>query len=743
MCAPSSRSCTRAVLLPSTAMASSRPDAVSGRERDKMPDVTFGGRFATGASLPPNAGNASTATTRSSTSSRDTGHVELVVRNLEWFMNPSSCPPYTRVSARWWGDDLVDDSSRPWVSLDSRKDSDATFVFPVVAKPAGFARYVKDAAHLTLEFMDGRSGRVFAIALVDIGRLRLGHPVVGGKPLRTRGGSNVGSVHVALRVDFHPKQVSSFELNEAVCADALSEGCDVTDGGEVSEGGDGGGDDANDAGRPAKSPDVTRRKQRQSGTTSHVSPRRVRKGFEKTKDVGTLPSTPTKPLSVLKAAELLRDDMDQALAFDGVSAEAMIDEEIESARRLRSKHNTRTSKHPQNRRKHPIGCRSPTSIRYRAWVKSAATIDSNDFDTLAVDTSVTSVQSDDTTISERLAATEWLGGTSDDPDGLSPDADDAAVCAEEALFSALARFEVNDTDDTKLAVQNRDETKNENGVSSDAVTEHFLAQAEATLLTDAQLGDDDGPPFDPGLEIRLTLHNGSVRALDGIQGVASSSYRRNTKENKTSSDAETQSLVVIVKGGHPFPSGELARVSIDGVGSKGSGAARVSLPSEVTDAIVDATRKTPVLALEVWDPKDLTGTEASDKSKRTGKQSRQVDHDTSDPLSISFAALFGDFTSADPRAMRGVVAVPLDALKSQCRSGRSRFSDNKRWGLEEEDAQGAGDDNSNPNTHPFTKHDPPLNRVFEIKGLLTGDANGFLGVEAGIVTPQKTKAQKI
>ena len=39
-------------------------------------------------------------------------------------------PPYVRVSARWWGDDLVADAARPWVGLDSARDADATFVFP-------------------------------------------------------------------------------------------------------------------------------------------------------------------------------------------------------------------------------------------------------------------------------------------------------------------------------------------------------------------------------------------------------------------------------------------------------------------------------------------------------------------------------------------------------------------------------------------------------------------------------------
>ena len=115
------------------------------------------------------------------------------------------------------------DAARPWVGLDSARDADATFVFPVVAKPAGFARYCRDAAMLALEFADGRTGRVAAVASVDVARLDLGRPVLGARALRTRGGATVGSVRVEMRVDFRPDRVSSFERNErlaeAECAE--------------------------------------------------------------------------------------------------------------------------------------------------------------------------------------------------------------------------------------------------------------------------------------------------------------------------------------------------------------------------------------------------------------------------------------------------------------------------------------------------------------------------------------------
>jgi hypothetical protein len=68
--------------------------------------------------------------------------------------------------------------------------------------------------------------------------------------------------------------------------------------------------------------------------------------------------------------------------------------------------------------------------RYDAWVRAAASLISR--------ASVRS--SGETTRSERDAATAWLGGTEDDPEGVGADADDAAACAEEALVCAWARF---------------------------------------------------------------------------------------------------------------------------------------------------------------------------------------------------------------------------------------------------------------------------------------------------------------
>ena len=186
---------------------------------------------------------------------------------------------------------------------------------------------------------------------------------------------------------------------------------------------------------------------------------------------------------------MLRREIDAALALDGAEAGRMIDEEI--ARKTFDD--------------------GPRLKLYDAWVRSAASLDLGSLVGLAKEgenDGQTSVRSSgETTRSERDAATAWLGGTEDDPDGET-NADDAAACAEEALVCALARFA-----DEKESDETETETKTENAPAADADTERCIASAAATALADAQLDDVDGPPPDPDIELRLTLHDGSVRAL--------------------------------------------------------------------------------------------------------------------------------------------------------------------------------------------------------------------------------------
>jgi hypothetical protein len=187
-----------------------------------------------------------------------------------------------------------------------------------------------------------------------------------------------------------------------------------------------------------------------------------------------------------------------------------------------------------------------------------------------------------------------------------------------------------------------------------------------------------------------------------------------------------------VKGGHPFRAGELARVVLDGVGSRGSGCAVIAVPAAVVDAIVDATKKTPALALEVWDPQDLVGSHK--------KASKDCDVDDPDADSVAFASLFGDFAAAGANAMVGVVPVSLDVLRPACLISRARHSENRRWGLTvDDDATDEGDASSSS----FQFKHPPLNRVFEIRNVWSGDVCGFLGVEAAMAAPKTTKAARI
>jgi hypothetical protein len=244
----------------------------------------------------------------------------------------------------------------------------------------------------------------------------------------------------------------------------------------------------------------------------------------------------------------------------------------------------------------------------------------------------------------------------------------------------------------------------------------------------------DGPPPDPDIELRLTLHDGSVRVLDGLDGLDGLDDGETEKKKK-------RRLAVIVKGGHPFPAGELARVALEGVGPRGAGTARVALPSAVADAIVDPAKSTPVMALEVWDPEALLAEEGrfgeseTESARRRGKSDAE-----SDAADVSFAALFGDFARADPRAMRGVVAVRLDALANDVRRARRRAAENRRWGLAgRSDAfidglDGVANAKDAKDSTPSVSFDgSPLNRVFEVRGVFDGAVNGFLGVEAGVV----------
>ena len=79
----------------------------------------------------------------------DKGHVSLTVDGLEWQLR--GAPPWVRVTARWWGDELSDKRTRPWAKLVDGPGASASMTFPVKAKPAGFSRYCRDARAVVLE----------------------------------------------------------------------------------------------------------------------------------------------------------------------------------------------------------------------------------------------------------------------------------------------------------------------------------------------------------------------------------------------------------------------------------------------------------------------------------------------------------------------------------------------------------------------------------------------------------------
>ena len=186
-----------------------------------------------GFDLPPGAGRGTD----------DKGHVSLTVDGLEWQLR--GAPPWVRVTARWWGDELSDKRTRPWAKLVDGPGASASMTFPVKAKPAGFSRYCRDARAVVLEvgsiharptrlapdsksaslqtshlapasptrahrprilplipyqFSDGRTARHIASASVDVSRLEVHRPVTRHEvQLTTKAGGALGCVQRRVR----------------------------------------------------------------------------------------------------------------------------------------------------------------------------------------------------------------------------------------------------------------------------------------------------------------------------------------------------------------------------------------------------------------------------------------------------------------------------------------------------------------------------------------------------------------
>ena len=116
-------------------MKSSRGSGGSGSGGDSC---------AVGTDLPPGAAHDST----------DKGAVTLVLGDLAWVMR--GAPGFLTVTARWWGEGGQTHTRRAWVRLDG--ECGAQLTFPVKCKPAGFARYCRDARAVVLEAGGGEKG---------------------------------------------------------------------------------------------------------------------------------------------------------------------------------------------------------------------------------------------------------------------------------------------------------------------------------------------------------------------------------------------------------------------------------------------------------------------------------------------------------------------------------------------------------------------------------------------------------
>ena len=98
-----------------------------------------------------------------------------------------------------------------------------------------------------------------------------------------------------------------------------------------------------------------------------------------------------------------------------------------------------------------------------------------------------------------------------------------------------------------------------------------------------------------------------------------------------------------------------------------------------------------------------------------------------------FSLLFGDFDSADPSLMHGVVAVPLADLGKDLEEAEARA---------EEAAERRGDDEKEEEKEEEAARERegaggvvfPLNKMAEVRNPILGRGGGFLGVEGRVVT---------
>lgn len=542
-----------------------------------------------GFDLPPGAGRGTD----------DKGHVTLTVDGLEWQLR--GAPPWVRVTARWWGDELSDKRQRPWAKLVDGPGGSASMTFPVKAKPAGFSRYCRDARAVVLEFSDGRTARHIASADVDVSRLDVHRPVTRHEVvLATKAGGVLGTVHAECALDYVTGAVSSFELNEhlsrmddtlplapppSIRAPEAARRRDGDGGGGGRKGGRDAppfetvatrgaveleparwkahpGTDTRDgphpphpSGKENRAVDTEGGRHRALADAREARKKKSNAATSKPASGRDRTTTPAPRDGVLEMAERLRAEMDEALD----AAAAGGDDPLATAPADFSKYVAATA-----------------SDSLTSWWRESAETDRPNDSTPRTSASLTA-----------STARRFMPPDEDD---------DAALVADQALLDELFRQGIRDdvNDDDDVDDKNDDDAFAASSAVGALALETDSAELEADLAearaaTDAGDGGFRGDDAThrvaksrlqngPELELRLTAHAGLVRALE--RSVALDEDGRAVGDDAGDAPGGFEPLVAILKAGFA-PGRELGRVSLDRSGSRGAGEVRVRLPRDV------------------------------------------------------------------------------------------------------------------------------------------------------------------
>jgi hypothetical protein len=603
-------------------------------------------------------------------------------------------------------------------------------VHPLKAPPRGFARYCRDAGSVLLEFTDARTSRRVAVASVDVASLadRADRPEgdaaeaevplldppppnpdgTQDDPANLANRARVGSVRVRRAVEFFQ---GAFDERDDASRDAEARRAKTRSAFAFAPvAGKENKRQHLPASQRLKPVDAARRDRRRRA--EREVKRREAEETHRRRDLSAPSREPNASERVIldapktkttyasfdawcAAAERLRGEMDEAIALGETLDEEAFDshsagESLSFAERIRAEGDALWGSSSARRSAGSLDASESFAAEVSRTARAWARLEEED---------------DDASRAATEALLEELYFAEEEDVRRRSRMRDAAERAEDR--QAREAFEQSRR---KVGAPNDADASGDDSDSlSDASDAARLASAEASALTDAQL---DAPRECPDLDLRLTAHVGLVRALDPLSSEALPGE-------------EPERLVVSVKGGHPFPAGELARVALDGPGPRGAGEARVEVPRDAVDAIVqDGANKAPSLVLEIWPPEASVVNESvfADETETCGGETcdARARASSSPTLSRTFATLFGRFADADPALMRGVVVVPLGDLADDLRAFATRARENRRWGLvDEREGRRRG----------ATYR---LNRVFEVKNPITGEVGGYVGVEARV-----------